>query len=766
MKRRNWYIKLGLSAGMLIGLTLAPAAGLEAAAAETGGATTDVQLLGINDFHGALSTTGSAYLKDNEKFSSTGGAAMLAGYLNRSESEFLAAGGENATSIRVQAGDMVGASPANSGLLQDYPTILALNRMKFDIGTLGNHEFDEGLSEFNRILTGGAPSDSMYPIVKEFQDAYNNETSDMEIVVGNVVKKSDNSIPYSWKPYTTREVTVGGKQVKIGFIGVVTTEIPTLVLKEHYEEYNFLDEAETIAKYTKELRADGVNAIVVLAHVPSTSTGAAAGGEAAEIMNKVNTLDKDNSVDVFFAGHNHVYTNGYVGDTLVVQSTSQGKAYSNVTGTLSEDTEDFTEAPSGEIIPVATEKTAEVDAGTLVTPDSDVAQLIAKADETVAEVTGQKIGTADSAEDITRSVNEIGESPVGNLITDGQVYMANKNGLNVDFAMTNNGGIRDDLKVESDGTITWGAAQAVQPFGNIMQVVEMTGAQIRTVLNQQTFAWDSSAKTASGYYLQVSGLKYTVTDKADGSGYEVIDLKKTDGTSLEDGTAYRLVINDFLYGGGDGFSEFTNAKLVDAMQPDTETFVGYIEAMEAEGKKISASIEGRKVYVDDADPGGEDDSAAVKAIKAATTISDYRKGDQFLTGKTIADGTVSVTKGDSTGARVSTPPLMDTADAQGSFKVDVSSLALTETDTIIITISDNDGNEATFTRTVLSATAGSTTEPSGSGSTSDTTGKTTTSSTSGKLPQTGEETVATIASLGILLVAGSTIIYLRRRKHS
>ncbi|MCB6520472.1 5'-nucleotidase C-terminal domain-containing protein, partial [Parabacteroides distasonis] len=86
------------------------------------------------------------------------------------------------------------------------------------------------------------------------------------------------------------------------------------------------------------------------------------------------------------------------------------------------------------------------------------------------------------------------ESPVGNLVTDAQVYMANKNGVPVDFAMTNNGGIRDDLKVKPDSSITWGAAQAVQPFGNIMQIVEMTGQQIENVLNQQD----------EKYFLQVS----------------------------------------------------------------------------------------------------------------------------------------------------------------------------------------------------------------------------------------------------------------------
>lgn len=144
---KSWRVKFALICGVAI-------AGVNhyetAYAVEDSENVTNVQFLGINDFHGALSTTGSAYLENGQKFSNTGKAAMLASYLNKSEKEFLADGGENAKTFRVQAGDMIGASPANSGLLQDMPTIIALNRMGFEIGTLGNHEFDEGLAEFDR----------------------------------------------------------------------------------------------------------------------------------------------------------------------------------------------------------------------------------------------------------------------------------------------------------------------------------------------------------------------------------------------------------------------------------------------------------------------------------------------------------------------------------------------------------------------------------------------------------------------------------------
>lgn len=169
-------------------------------------------------------------------------------------------------------------------------------------------------------------------------------------------------------------------------------------------------------------------------------------GETADIMTKVNQADPNNSVDAFFAGHNHVYTNGVVGNTRIVQSTSQGKGYIDLQGEYDTATNDFVSTPKATVNPV--------DPNGGVTPDATVKEIVDDADTRVKDVTDEKIGTADKAEDITRTVNELGESPVGNLVTDAQVYMAKKNGEDVDFAMTNNGGIRDDLKVKDDSSIT------------------------------------------------------------------------------------------------------------------------------------------------------------------------------------------------------------------------------------------------------------------------------------------------------------------------
>lgn len=667
--------------------------------------TVPIQMLGINDFHGALSTTGSYYGADGAKVSGAGTAALLAGYFSKAEENFKSQNSDGKT-LRVQAGDMVGASPANSGLLQDQPTMRILNQMKFDVGTLGNHEFDEGLGEFNRILTGAKPGPDagFYDIVNDYNNDYTPDQlkGGFDLVIANVHEERSGNIPYGWQPYTIKNVGTQAEPINIGFIGVVTQEIPNLVLAQYHQDYDFTDPAEEIAKYSKILVDQDVNAIVVLGHTPSVQgTGDSVSGETADIMNKVNQIDPDNSVDAFFAGHNHVYTNGVVGNTRVVQSTSQGKGYIDLQGEYDTTTKDFAETPK------ATVSAGDPNGG--VAPDSAVQAIVADADDRVKGVTEEKIGTADKAEDITRTVNEMGESPVGNLVTDAQVYMAKKNGEAVDFAMTNNGGIRDDLKVKSDATITWGAAQAVQPFGNIMQIVEMTGQQIKNVLNQQT----------SKYFLQVSGLKYTVEKNPDEKDtdhpYVVKELKKTDGTVIEAGTTYKLIINDFLYGGGDGFSEFTNAKLAGALDPDTETFIGYIEDLEANNKTVSASIEGRKTLAV-TDPAKEE----TEKIKAETKLDEYREGDKNLTGKTIPNGKVTVAP---TKARALAQA---TADKDGNFSVAVDQLGLKEGQEVTVTIAGENGGEASFTLNVLPMqTTTTTTSSSTDSSTSQTTSTTT-----------------------------------------
>lgn len=546
-----------------------------------------VQILGINDFHGGLSNTGTAQIGD-QTYQNTGTAERLAGSLNQAESDFKAANPAE-TTIRVEAGDMVGASPTNSALLQDESTMHALKAMHIEYGTLGNHEFDEGLGEFNRIVTGGQPT-------KQYNDAemaYPHEASDINIITANVIlkgtKTDDNygEIPYGFQPYIIMEIHTSDN--KIGFIGIETADLPILTLYDNYKDYEILDEAETIAHYEKILRNQGVNAIVVLAHTGVETKNGETKGTAVDIIQKLYQIDPDNSVDIYLAGHSYQYANATVGSVKLVQAIYTGKAYDDIIGYINPATNDF--APDSivsHVFPVLSEKD-----NPAAISDPTVAGIVEDATKRVAPVINQKIGEAATPETITgRLHNTITrENQAGELVVDGQLAEARKLGVNADFAMTNTGGVRADLVVEPDHTITWGAAQAVQPFGNILRVVEMTGQQVIDALNQQ---YDED----QNYYLQIAGLKYYYTDSDDpNQPYRVVAAYDENGQSLDMNKTYRVVINDFLAGGGDGFTAFKGTNQIAVIDADTEVFMSYIADQTNAGNLIKAPVTDRKNYL-------------------------------------------------------------------------------------------------------------------------------------------------------------------------
>jgi len=176
--------------------------------------------------------------------------------------------------------------------------------------------------------------------------------------------------------------------------------------------------------------------------------------------------------------------------------------------------------------------------------------------------------------DLTRAtpVGGSGETTLGNVIADAQLAATQKNGAQI--AITNPGGIRTDLTYaasaggEQPGQITYGEAFAVQPFGNVMQTVTMTGAQLDEVLEEQ-FRTGNTRIT-----LQISsGFSYTMDP--DGAPTERVSNLTLDGTAIDPAASYRVSINNFLAGGGDGFSVFTEATDVTAGPIDLDALVAY-----------------------------------------------------------------------------------------------------------------------------------------------------------------------------------------------
>lgn len=556
-----------------------------------------VQFLGINDLHGGLERTGNAWF-GNTKYEGAGGAIRLASYLNKAQSTFHKSN-KNGHTFRVEAGDMVGASPSDSALLQDEPTMHALRAMKFKIGTLGNHEFDEGLGEFHRIVVGGKPTKQY----NSAEMAYPHQNSGLSIVISNVVDRKTGKTPYNFKPYLIRTVKAkNGQKIKVGFIGILTTTMPTLTTYQNYHPYKYLDEASSIAKYDRILRKKGVKAIVVLAHTgvatqtDSQTNQSTTGGPAVDILQKLYRIDPKNSVDVYFAAHSHQYANATVGHTSLVQAIYSGEAYDDVIGYLNPKTHDF--AKKSLVAHVFPVMSAQQDPSTQ--DDNKVAAIAKDADTRTAPIINHKIGEAASATSFSGrdKNNKYYENETGDLVCDAQLAGAReataKQNIHVDFAMTNGGGVRAGLAVKPDKSITWGAAQDVQPFGNILDVVSMTGQQIYDVLNQQYKNFGAGHQT----YLLVSGLKYDFTTNDDKTQpFKVTKVYGNDGKPIDLNKTYNVVINDFLKGGGDYFSQFKDAKQVATAGVDTDVFVKYIEEQTKAGKPITAPKLDRKNFV-------------------------------------------------------------------------------------------------------------------------------------------------------------------------
>ncbi|HEU5139199.1 MAG TPA: 5'-nucleotidase C-terminal domain-containing protein [Bacillales bacterium] len=487
-----------------------------------------VQILGINDFHGKL----NKYQEINGK--TVGGAAYLAAYLKEYESR-------NKNTLLVHAGDAVGASPPISALLQDEPTIEILNELGFDVGTVGNHEFDEGVQEMLRLING----------------VYNEKTGYFEgasfpYTVANVVD-SDTGDPIL-PPYVIKKVN----GMPIGFIGVVTTQTPKIVTPGGTAGVTFLDEAASINKAAAELEDQGVEAIVVLAHVSASSDmdGTNPGGQATEIAKKI-----DDEVDVIFAGHNNHYTNTVVDGKLIMETYSYGTSIADVDLKIDPRTKDVA-AMEGQIILTAHEG---------IQPDPEIKQMVENYKEQSAELVNRVVGHA--AENLSIAASGIGESELGDLIAD-----SHRAAMGSDFAFMNEGGIRQD--VLKQGEITWGELYTIQPFGNQLIQKTFTGAQIKAILEQQSKAISM---------LQVSGLHYT-WDPSKPVGERVVSLTFPDGTKIDPNEEYTVAANGFLAAGGDGYSVFAEGTNVVQGPIDLEATVDYIEAM---SEPISQDIEGR-----------------------------------------------------------------------------------------------------------------------------------------------------------------------------
>jgi 5'-nucleotidase len=518
----------------------------------------NLRLLAFNDFHGNLEASGlSLTLPDpaapatNVRVN-TGGAAFLAAKLAE-----LRAG--QANTITVSTGDLIGASPLVSSFFRDEPTIEVMNAMRVDLNVVGNHEFDKGLTELQRIVNGGCSTDTSDPNLSSCAvpgSRYAGSTfstgDGRGFLAANVVDSAGRPV----LPATAIR-TIGG--VRIGFIGVVTRTTPTIVIPSGVAGLRFLDEAETINRYTDELVGQGVRAIVALVHeggqTDSTWNDRACANARGEIFNIVGKLRPE--VDVVFSGHSHQGYNCLVNGKVVMQAFAFGRGISQVDVVLDPATGDIDRSKTvARNVPV-TNNTNTAAVGTAfgaVQPDAAVARIVTDYVALAAPKANRVIGRIASAFTRTPEATSVGDHPAGRLIADSQLAATRPadRGAAV-IAFMNPGGVRADFPCAAGPCdLTFGQAFTVQPFGNSLVVMTLTGAQIKTLLEQQA----TGVNAANPRILQPSvGFTYTWT-RAAADGNRASNLR-LDGVAINPATSYRVTVNSFLADGGDGFAVLT-----------------------------------------------------------------------------------------------------------------------------------------------------------------------------------------------------------------
>ena len=549
----------GAAAIALTGCVTARDPGREAAAGPT-----EVRIIAFNDFHGNLQPPGQSVQVTDEGGATVrvpaGGAAYFATAVDRLRAD-------NPNHAVVAAGDMIGASPLVSSIFLDEPTIHAMNLIGVDFNAVGNHEFDRGREELLRMQNGGCRQHtaSQPCRLEPFGGA------SFRFLAANVRTASGETL---FPAYGIRSYGRGAGEVKVAFIGMTTRDTPTLVTPSGVEGLTFADEAETVNALIPRLRAEGVDAIVVVIHQGASMPGprytprnaplaqaescATMEGDLMPILARL-----DPEVDLVVSGHTH---NAYVCDYSTIDParrflvTSAGRYGTLLTRIdLSVDpVRGVVASRAGNVI-VQSEpyrgSSGEVplsDRFEVYTRDPEVAALVeryaAAAAPLAARVVGRMSGPA------TREPTAAGETALGDLVADAQLAATSAAAAGgAQIAFMNGSGVRAEIVPAADGSVTYGQIYAAQPFGNSLVVKSFTGRQIRQLLEQQ-FASGWNTVERPNMLMPSRGLSYAY-DLSKPEGQRILDLR-LDGRAIDDAATYRVAMNSFLAAGGDNFTVF------------------------------------------------------------------------------------------------------------------------------------------------------------------------------------------------------------------
>ena len=428
--------------------------------------------------------------------------------------------------LLMDAGDFIQGDPTVS-TSEGATAVELMNLAGYDVVSLGNHEFDYGYQNLKDL-----EADADFAIV------------DANVLYNGRVAFEDNLV------FTAPDGT------KIGVFGLDTPETATKAHPAKIQGVTFLageDLYDCAQEQVDALTAEGCEYIICLGHLGIDDESA--GNRSIDLLENVD------GIDLFIDGHSHSTRadlldatdgTGMVGNTMV---TSTGTKLESI-GVVTIDAEG--------VITTSTTPVAD-----LTAEDADVAARAAAIQKEIDDEYGTVFAKTEVALNGEREPgNRTEETNLGDLICDALVWGAEREGTEVDAAVTNGGGIRASIAA---GDITKKDINTVLPFGNTLSIVQVTGAELLEALEASTYC----TPTSIGGFPQVSGIEFTVdTTKAydqgelyPGSTYygpksiQRVTIETVGGEPFDANATYTIATNDFMAAGGDTYYAFAAASV-------------------------------------------------------------------------------------------------------------------------------------------------------------------------------------------------------------